>query len=88
VGDADVLYVTGGDATTLAAVIFALHKPTVIGVLDSGGISSALRKILTVADKNPGGATVIYDDNPRSLVERVQRELARRAPATIFEKKD
>ena len=82
VGAAKAVYVAGGDYKTLAGVVFALHQPAVIGVLESGGLSSGLKEILAIANKNPGGATLIYEKDAGALQQKVQGALDRRSRAS------
>ena len=87
VGDAKAIFVAGGDYKTLAGVIFGLHQRTVIGVLESGGLSSGLKEILSIADKNPGGATVLYDSDGANLYRRVAHALEDKTPSYGYGKR-
>jgi len=70
----DVVFVAGGDHETLGGTVFALYEPTVVAVLETGGMSGKLRKqILSTFDKaHP--AKVIYDRDPVRLVQRAAAE--------------
>jgi hypothetical protein len=72
VNDAQAVFVAGGDYKTLAGVIFALHKNSVIGVLKTGGVSGQLEDILSGLRKD---ARVIYDSDPDKLFTKVKEEL-------------
>jgi len=67
---ADVVFVAGGDHRTLGGTVFAMYQPTVVAVLETGGMSGKLRTdILSTFDK-PAHATMIYDSDPGRLYRR------------------
>ncbi len=72
----DVVFVAGGDQETLGGTIFAMYQPTVVAVLETGGMSGQLRsKILSTFDK-PAVAKMIYDTDPARLYQRAVAEAA------------
>lgn len=69
----DVVFVAGGDHRTLGGTVFAMYQPTVVAVLETGGMSGKLRShILSTFDK-PAHATMIYDSDPVRLYNRAVR---------------
>lgn len=75
--NADVVFVAGGDHRTLGGAIFAMYQPTVVAVLETGGMSEKLRKeIVTTYDK-PAHAKMIYDSNPTRLYQRAVKAAAK-----------
>lgn len=74
--NADVVFVAGGDHRTLGGTIFAMYQPTVVAVLETKGMTSALRqKILTTYDK-PATAQMIFDSDPKRLYQRAREAAA------------
>jgi hypothetical protein len=79
VQDARAVFVAGGDYKTLAGTIFAMHENTVIGVLETGGMSGKLQSdILKDAGKDVK-AELIYDTDPVRLYERVREAVVRKS---------
>ena len=69
----DMVAILGGRSGTLGELAIAYDEGKLIGVLtDTGGISNMVAKILVACEKNTG-ARVLYDDDPRRLVERMVR---------------
>jgi uncharacterized protein (TIGR00725 family) len=67
----DMVAILGGRSGTLGELAIAYDEGKLIGVLtDTGGISNMVSKILQACKKNTG-ARVLYDDDPRRLVERM-----------------
>jgi hypothetical protein len=80
VSPAKAVFVAGGDHETLAATIFAMYLPTVIGVLETeSSLAGKLRREIFATFDKPSAAKMIYDTDPVRLYERVMaasRELA------------
>lgn len=70
----DVVFVAGGDHETLGGTIFALYEPTVVAVLETGGMSGKLREHILATFDKPHPAKVIYDRDPVRLVKRAAAE--------------
>jgi uncharacterized protein (TIGR00725 family) len=69
----DMVAILGGRSGTLGELAIAYDEGKLIGVLtDTGGISDMVSSILEACKKNTG-ARVLYDDDPRRLVERMVR---------------
>jgi len=67
----DMVAILGGRSGTLGELAIAYDEGKLIGVLtDTGGISDMVSNILQACKKNTG-ARVLYDDDPRRLVERM-----------------
>ena len=67
----DIVVIVGGSSGTLGELAIAYDEGKLIGVLTgSGGISDLVRDILAVCNKHTG-ARVIYDDEPRRLIEQL-----------------
>lgn len=70
VRSADAVVVVGGRVGTLQEFAAAFEERTPIGiVLGSGGVSDAVKTILKAAKRNRH--TVIYDEDPAKLVDRL-----------------
>jgi len=66
----DVIIIVGGRSGTLGEFCIAFDEGKLIGVLEgSGGIADALPEIVPQLGKRTG-AVIIYDPDPRNLVER------------------
>ena len=72
VQDARVVFVAGGDYKTLGGLIFALHEKTIIAVLETGGMSGALREEIAPHFGKSVDAELIYDSDPVKLLEKVK----------------
>ena len=70
----DVVFVAGGDHETLGGTIFALYEPTVVAVLETGGMSGKLREHILATFDKAHPAKVIYDRDPVRLVQRATAE--------------
>ncbi len=67
----DIVVIVGGSSGTLGELAIAYDEGKLIGVLTgTGGISDMVHDILATCDKDTG-ARVIYDDDPRVLVEQL-----------------
>lgn len=67
----DMVAILGGRSGTLGELAIAYDEGKLIGVLtDTGGISNMVSNILQACKKNTG-ARVLYDDDPRRLVDRM-----------------
>jgi uncharacterized protein (TIGR00725 family) len=67
----DMVAILGGRSGTLGELAIAYDEGKLIGVLtDTGGISDMVANILEACKKNTG-ARVLYDDDPRRLVDRM-----------------
>lgn len=67
----DLVVIVGGSSGTLGELAIAYDEGKLIGVLTgTGGISDLVESILQACDKETG-ARVIYDDDPRRLIERL-----------------
>lgn len=67
----DIVVIVGGRSGTLGEFSIAYDEGKLIGVLaGSGGIADALPEIVRVINKETG-AHVIYDGDPKSLVDRL-----------------
>jgi uncharacterized protein (TIGR00725 family) len=67
----DIVVIVGGSSGTLGELAIAYDEGKLIGVLTgTGGISDMVSDILATCSKDTG-ARVIYDDNPRRLVEQL-----------------
>jgi uncharacterized protein (TIGR00725 family) len=67
----DIVVIVGGRSGTLGEFSIAYDEGKLIGVLEgSGGIADALPEIVRVINKETG-AHVIYDDEPKKLVDRL-----------------
>lgn len=67
----DIIVVVGGRSGTLGEFAIAYEEGKLIGVLTgTGGITTALPQLEATLGKKTG-AEVLYDDNPRRLVERL-----------------
>jgi predicted Rossmann-fold nucleotide-binding protein len=70
----DVVFVAGGDHETLGGTIFALYEPTVVAVLETGGMSGKLRRHILATYEKAHPAKVIFDRDPVRLVQRATAE--------------
>ncbi len=67
----DIVVIVGGSSGTLGELAIAYDEGKLIGVLTgTGGISDMVKDILATCNKDTG-ARVIYDDDPRGLVEQL-----------------
>ena len=67
----DIVVIAGGHSGTLGEFAIAYDEGKLIGVLTgTGGVADAVRELVAICDK-PTGAVVIYDAEPRALVERL-----------------
>ena len=67
----DIVVIIGGSTGTLGELAIAYDEGKLIGVVTgTGGISDMVKDILTACNKDTG-ARVIYDDDPKRLVERL-----------------
>jgi len=84
----DIILIAGGRSGTLGEFCIAYDEGKLIGVLqDSGGIADALPELVPQLGKNTG-AVIIYDREPRRLVQRcieMYRESHYRHPSTFSE---
>jgi uncharacterized protein (TIGR00725 family) len=70
----DMVIIIGGRSGTLGEFSIAYDEGKLIGVLKgSGGIADVLPKIVRVINKETG-ATVVYDQDPKLLVDRLLEE--------------
>lgn len=66
----DIIIIIGGRSGTLGEFCIAFDEGKLIGVVeDSGGVSDALPEIVPQLGKNTG-AVIIYDRDPRRLIQR------------------
>ena len=69
-----VIYI-GGESGTLNEFTNGLYEARVLGILEGvGGITGRIRTIMNEFQTDHG-STVIYDTNPKNLVERVFSEI-------------
>ncbi len=67
----DIVVIVGGSSGTLGELAIAYDEGKLIGVLmGTGGITTVVESLLTSFEKDTG-ARVIYDDDPRRLIERL-----------------
>lgn len=67
----DIVVIVGGSSGTLGELAIAYDEGKLIGVLTgTGGISDMVADILATCNKETG-ARVIYDDDPRRLIEQL-----------------
>lgn len=67
----DIVVIAGGRSGTLGEFSIAYDEGKLIGVLlGTGGITAEIRRIVKVVKKKTG-ARVLYDREPRKLVERL-----------------
>jgi uncharacterized protein (TIGR00725 family) len=67
----DIVIFIGGSTGTLGELAIAYDEGKLIGVVTgTGGISDMVDEILTACDKDTG-ARVLYDSDPRSLVDKL-----------------
>lgn len=67
----DIVVIVGGSSGTLGELAIAYDEGKLIGVLTgTGGISDMVSDILATCNKDTG-ARVIYDDDPRRLVDQL-----------------
>ena len=67
----DIVVIVGGSSGTLGELAIAYDEGKLIGVLTgTGGISDMVQEILAICKKKTG-ARVIYDSDPRGLVEQL-----------------
>jgi len=69
----DVVFVAGGDHKTLGGAVFAMYQPTVVAVLETGGMSGKLRSRILSTFNKPAYATMIYDSDPVRLYNKAVR---------------
>lgn len=66
----DIVVIAGGRSGTLGEFAIAYDEGRPIGVLTgTGGVADHINDFLLVIRK-PTGSRIIYDDNPRRLIER------------------
>jgi uncharacterized protein (TIGR00725 family) len=86
----DMVAIMGGRSGTLGELAIAYDEGKLIGVLlDTGGISNMVESILAVCRKDTG-AEVLYDRNPRRLINRMLRAYRRehyKKPSTFETKR-
>jgi hypothetical protein len=66
----DVVFVAGGDYQTLGGTLFAMYHPTVVAVLETGGMSGKLKSQILSTFNKPAHAKMIYDSDPVRLYNR------------------
>jgi hypothetical protein len=67
----DIVVIAGGRTGTLGELAIAFDEGRLIGVLTgTGGITEIVEEILRVSGKETG-ACVLYDDDPKRLVDRL-----------------
>lgn len=67
----DIVVIAGGHSGTLGEFAIAYDEGKLIGILTgTGGVADAARELVAICDK-PTGAVVIYDAEPRALIERL-----------------
>lgn len=67
----DIVVIVGGRTGTLGELAIAYDEGRLIGVLTgTGGITDLVDEIIRVSGKETGG-TVVYDDNPVRLIDRL-----------------
>ena len=67
----DIVIIVGGRTGTLGELAIAYDEGRLIGVLTgTGGITPIVAEIIRVSGKDTG-ASVVYDDDPVKLVDRV-----------------
>lgn len=72
----DIVVIAGGRSGTLGEFSIAFDEGRLIGVLTgTGGIADAVRDLVKLCDKDTGAA-VIYDADPRRLVDRLIQHYA------------
>lgn len=80
VRSADAIVTIGGRIGTLQEFAVAFEEKTPIGVVvDSGGVTDAIKEVLKAAKRNRN--TVIFDDDPSRLVDRLIKVLDERYSA-------
>jgi len=68
----EVVIFSGGRSGTLGEFAIAYDEGKVIGALtNSGGITSNIKKIIDMIDKDTG-AVLCYDDDPESLIRKLE----------------
>jgi len=78
VRSADVVIIFGGATGTLNEFTIAYDEGKIIGVLEgSGGVADHIREIIDFCMK-PTSAVVLFDKDPRKLVEMTLAALSRR----------
>lgn len=82
----DIVIIVGGRSGTLGEFAIAYDEGRLIGVLTgSGGVADHIDDFLPVMQK-PTGSRIIYDENPRRLIERCVAEY--RANPTIIRERE
>ncbi|MBI2650930.1 LOG family protein [Candidatus Woesearchaeota archaeon] len=72
VKEADAIILISGQTGTLNEFTIAFHYKKVIGVLEeSGGITSIIKKIAEICNKENEKENVVYSENPNELVRLV-----------------
>ena len=67
----DIVVVAGGRTGTLGELAIAYDEGCLIGVLrGTGGLTGILEEIIRLCRK-VAGACVLYDDDPRRLIDRL-----------------
>jgi uncharacterized protein (TIGR00725 family) len=78
VRSSDIVIIFGGATGTLNEFTIAYDEGKIIGVLEgSGGVADHLREIIDFCRK-PGGGIVLFDKDPRKLVQMTFVALSRR----------
>ena len=69
----DIVVIAGGRTGTLGELAIAYDEGRLVGILTgTGGITEIVEEIIRVSGKDTG-ACLLYDDDPRKLVERLIR---------------
>lgn len=67
----DIVVIAGGHSGTLGEFAIAYDEGKLIGVLTgTGGVADVVHELVAICEKETG-AMVIYDDDPRVLIERL-----------------
>ena len=67
----DIIVIAGGRTGTLGELAIAYDEGRLVGILTgTGGITDIVEEIIRVSGKDTG-ACLLYDDDPRKLVERL-----------------
>jgi uncharacterized protein (TIGR00725 family) len=78
----DAVIIVGGRSGTLGEFAIAYDEGKIIGVLfGTGGLADNTHTIVEICNKETG-ATLIYESDPKRLVERVLRAFDKRLQAT------
>jgi hypothetical protein len=67
----DIVVIVGGRTGTLGELAIAFDEGRLIGILQgTGGITEIVKQIIEISGKQTG-ACLLYDDDPKMLVERL-----------------